>query len=80
MTPETCRTHPAVASAEVCRECGEAWCAECLVEADGLVLPLCRPCAQAAPGAADRRNAREETLRFSPRTVDGWVVEHEQSR
>jgi hypothetical protein len=80
MAPENCRTHPDVVSVEVCRECGEACCAECLVEADDLVLPLCRPCAQAVPAVTDRRAPGEETLRFSPRTVDGWVVEHEQSR
>lgn len=80
MALDPCRSHLGVTSAEVCRECGEAWCTECLAEADGLVLPLCRPCAQATPAVAGGVDAVEETMRFSPRTVDGWVVLHEQSR
>jgi flavoprotein len=78
MALDTCRTHPGVTSAQVCRVCGEAWCAECLVEADELVLPLCRPCGEAAPQVVVHAEG-EETMRFSPRTVDGWVVLHEQA-
>lgn len=76
MAPERCRSHPGVNGAALCRECGEAWCADCLVEADELVLPLCRPCAQVAPRAIERLDV-EETLHFSPRNIDGWVVVHD---
>ena len=80
MTVEECRSHPGVRAIEACRGCGQRRCAECLIAADELVLPICRPCADAVVPATDGRVTTEETVRFSPRTVDGWVVVHEPGR
>lgn len=80
MFDERCRDHPAAIDVEMCRECSEPCCPECLVAADGLVLPICRPCAASAPTVVRDLGTSEETMRFSPRTFDGWVVLHEPSR
>jgi hypothetical protein len=68
-----------VTSEQACRECGEPWCGDCLAVADELVLPLCRTCAETAPPAGTDGGG-EETMRFSPRRIDGWAVVHERRR
>lgn len=80
MSAVACRDHADVSAAEVCRECGEPWCLECLVTTDELVVPICRSCADTVSPAERVTGAAEETMRFSPRVIDGWAIVHERSR